>query len=109
MAGIGEKHGAWLCQHPRRRVFNRRRSTPKSFQTRSETGKVETDQPGVYTHQSSFEEVQVDERVRGMYIQPSGTETLIITFNRSGRLGGYHPLPGRMSMTETISALHVCT
>lgn len=63
-------------------------------------GETPTDTPGVYTHTTYIAEESVDDRVRGVRIQPPGTETLVLTFNRSGRLASYRALPGRMIVEQ---------
>lgn len=45
----------------------------------------------------------IDDRIRGVLIEPPGTESLNFTFNRAGELANYTPLPGRMTMESTPS------
>ncbi|MGB0387277.1 MAG: hypothetical protein ACPGWR_20855 [Ardenticatenaceae bacterium] len=43
----------------------------------------------------------VDDRIRGVHIEPPGTEMLSLTFNRKGDLMEYTPLPGQMTSEST--------
>jgi hypothetical protein len=43
----------------------------------------------------------VDDRMRGVYIQPPDSDTFMLTFNRTGHLMHYMALPGEMKITET--------
>lgn len=42
----------------------------------------------------------VDDRMRGLYIQPPDTDTLMLTFNRTGHLMHYMALPGKMKIKQ---------
>lgn len=46
-------------------------------------------------------EKSIDDRMRGVYIQPPESDTFMITFNRTGDLMHYMALPGEMTITET--------
>ncbi len=45
----------------------------------------------------------IDDRIKGVLIEPPGTENLSLTFNRAGELVNYTPLPGQMMMKSTSS------
>jgi hypothetical protein len=51
--------------------------------------------PGVSTVSAFFDQKTVDERIRGLFVHPPGTETLTLTFNPAGQLQCYQALPGR--------------
>jgi len=61
---------------------------------------VPTDTPGVHQGRAYMDLVPVDDRVRGVRIQPPGTETVFLTFNRAGRLCWYQEMPGQFSQDE---------
>lgn len=42
----------------------------------------------------------VDDRMRGVYIQPPDTDTFLLTFNRTGHLMHYMALPGKMDLDQ---------
>lgn len=61
----------------------------------------DTDRPGVKRGTMGLGMKSVDDRIRGVMIQPPGTETLRLTFNRAGRLVSYTAMPGRFKPQET--------
>lgn len=61
---------------------------------------LEEERPGLATGRVALVEVPVDDRIRGVMVHPPKTETLVLTFNREGRIIYYQPLPGRMLPPE---------
>ena len=59
------------------------------------------DEPGLSRMELFIGQKSVDDRIRGVHIEPSGTETLSLTFNRQGYLMNYTPLPGKMKIEST--------
>ncbi|MBX3060533.1 MAG: hypothetical protein KF770_29095 [Anaerolineae bacterium] len=62
---------------------------------------ADTDRPGFQTGRLGLGLKPVDDRVRGLNIQPPGTETLTLTFNRAGKMVFYTAVPGRLEPAET--------
>jgi hypothetical protein len=67
-----------------------------------------TGQPGVSTSSVYFDVKNVDDRTRGIFIQPPGTEIFILSFDRSGRMVHYDAMPGPMQPTS-VSGLPAIT
>lgn len=57
---------------------------------------AESEQAGMSTMSVAMGEKQVEDRIRGVRIQPPETETFVLTFNRDGKLVDYFALPGKM-------------
>lgn len=62
---------------------------------------TDTDRPGFQTGRLGLGLKPVDDRVRGLNIQPPGTEMLTLTFNRAGKMVFYTAMPGRLEPAET--------
>jgi hypothetical protein len=83
----------WPCEEVDQRVLG------KAYRFLG-SEEVPTDTPGVYQGHSYMDLVPIDDRVRGVRIQPPNTETVYLTFNRAGHLCWYQEMPGQFSQDE---------
>lgn len=86
------RHLQWPCQDIDQRIIG---------EAYYFIGEQETpgQRSGVSTVSAFFGQKTVDERIRGLLVQPPGSETLTLTFNLAGQLLYYQALPGRPHTT----------